>query len=90
MQQSARDGFTDFDRTGLSIERPFYVIDVYNAGDQFLFVYLDEGKDDPIVYEAVLEVNPYSDRPWIHPLGKVLSAFLNFRLKKLLSGYNPF
>ena len=35
----------------LSIERPFFVIDVYNAGDQFLYVYLDEG-DNPAVYEG--------------------------------------
>jgi hypothetical protein len=26
----------------------FFVIDVYNGGDQFLFVYLDEG-NDPLV-----------------------------------------
>ena len=33
------------------ITRPFYVIDVYNALDQFQFVYLDE-KDDPAVHEG--------------------------------------
>jgi len=58
---------------------------VYNGGDQFLFVYLDEG-DDPLVCEAILYTSP----SWIHSLNKKLSEFVNVRLTTLLSGQNPF
>ncbi|OYQ47155.1 hypothetical protein CHU92_01170 [Flavobacterium cyanobacteriorum] len=34
-----------------SIVRPFYVFDIYNAREQFLFIYLDEG-DNPPIYAA--------------------------------------
>jgi hypothetical protein len=92
MQQRARGWFTAFGRLGPNIERPFYVIDVYNAGAQFLFVYLDEGKDDPIVYEANLDMSDIDDgEPFIHSLERTLSTYLNLRFQELLSRYNnPF
>ena len=46
LQEFVRENMQEENRI---ITRPFYAIDVYNAGDQFLFVYLDEG-DDPEVY----------------------------------------
>jgi hypothetical protein len=89
MQQDTRENLTRFGRT-LSISRPFYVFDVYNAGDMCLLVYLDEGKDDPTVYEAIFDIDPLSSRPWVHSLGCTLSQFINKRLVSILSGYNPF
>lgn len=91
MQQRARGWFTAFGRIGPSIERPFYIIDVYNAGSQFLFVYLDEGKDDPIVCEVNLDmIDIHDGEPFIHSLERTLSAYIDVCLQELLSGYNPF
>jgi hypothetical protein len=89
MQEQSREYLTDLDRT-LSIDRPFYVIDVYNAGDQFLFVYLDEGVDDPMVHEAIFELNPLDSIGWIHSLNTTLSQYIIFQTTTLFSGYNPF
>ncbi len=70
------------------ITRPFYVIDVYNAGDQFLFVYLDEG-DNPAVY-----IGHYwdsNDRPnWINLVSPSLSNFIDNKIERVKSGQNPF
>jgi len=90
MQESSRKYMQTGERNRV-IPRPFYVIDVYNAGDQFLFVYLDEEKDDPTVYEALIG---YRDKieldQWIHPVKSPLSVFINSRIKCFLSGGNPF
>jgi len=84
MQEDAREWLKRYDR---SITRPFFVIDVFNGGDQFLFVYLDDG-NDPVVYEAVL----YDKTPlWVHSLlDRKLSEFLDGRLNIILAGDNPF
>lgn len=87
MQEDARSWMEDFNR---SINRPFFVIDVYNAGDQFLFVYLDEGIDDPEVYGAFLPSLRYEATSWINGTNKKLSEFIDHRVKKVLSGYSPF
>ncbi|MDB5156986.1 MAG: hypothetical protein JWR50_1693 [Mucilaginibacter sp.] len=71
-----------------SIDRPFFVIDVYNAGEQFLFVYLDEDLNDPMVYEAFLPVKIGAD--FIESLNQSLSEYIGAGLKKILSGENPF
>ncbi|QEM06370.1 SMI1/KNR4 family protein [Mucilaginibacter rubeus] len=86
MQESSRRFMTIGGRNRV-ISRPFYVIDVYNAGDQFLFVYLDEGKDDPDVYEALIG---YRLNDWIHLVKSPLSALIDGRIKRFLSGGNPF
>ncbi|SDI61380.1 SMI1/KNR4 family protein [Mucilaginibacter sp. P25] len=86
MQQSSRKYMTVFGRNRV-IARPFYVIDVYNTGDQFVFVYLDEGKDDPDVYEALIG---YRLNDWIHLVKSPLSALIDGRIKRFLSGGNPF
>ena len=85
MQEMAREDLADYE---LSISRPFYVIDVYNAHDQFVFIYLDEEKNDPTLYEAVFGGD--DARGWIHSINATLSQFINSRLKSYLRGENPF
>ncbi len=87
MQQGARSDLEEYNRI---IDRPYYVVDVYNAGDQFLFVYLDESQVDPIIYEAYLPHVEYEVRPWVHTLNRTLSQFIQSRLNTLKQGYNPF
>ncbi|TSJ38602.1 hypothetical protein FO440_18990 [Mucilaginibacter corticis] len=70
------------------IDRPFFVIDVYNASEQFLFVYLDEDLNDPVVYEAFLPVKNGVD--FIESLNQSLSEYISAGLKKILNGENPF
>ncbi|WP_162996624.1 hypothetical protein [Mucilaginibacter celer] len=84
MQEMAREDLADYE---LSIPRPFYVVDVYNAHDQFLFIYLDEGKDNPTLYEAVFEGDP---RGWVHSLDCSLAGFIGSQLSSYLRGENPF
>jgi hypothetical protein len=83
MQQEARSWLIDDDRN-LSITRPFFIIDVYNYGEKFLFVYLDED-EDPFVYQALLDKDP-----WIHKLGSTLSEYIESSVEIVLKGYNPF
>lgn len=87
MQDDARLWLSEFNR---NITRPFFVIDIYNAGDQFLFVYLDEHPQDPTVYSAYLPEQTYEALPWIHSLNNKLSEFINYRIEKTKSGLNPF
>lgn len=68
------------------ISRPFYVIDVYNSSDQFLFVYLDEG-DDPIVYEAHYF---YDSDPWITHVSDNLSEYIIYMVRRVKEGGSPF
>ena len=42
--------------TGLTIGRPYFVMDQLDACEQFGFFYLDEDEDDPIIYNC----DPYS------------------------------
>ncbi|GAB3937455.1 hypothetical protein [Mucilaginibacter myungsuensis] len=86
MQGSSRAYLTSFGRN-YCITRPFFVIDVYNAGTQFLFVYLDEDQEDPIVYEAYMD-EAYPN--WIESVGGTLSSLIKHRMVRLLSGRNPF
>jgi hypothetical protein len=86
MQEEARQWLVDFNRT---ISRPFYVIDVYNAGEQFLMVYLDEG-DDPNVYEAYLPNWRDDQMLWLDKVGRTLKDFINIRIDMVKQGYNPF
>ena len=70
----------------LLISRPFFVIDVYNAPDQFLFVYLDEG-DNPAVYEAIY----YNETPnRIHHINDSLSGYIDALIERVKEGRNPF
>ena len=85
LQEFVRENMQEENRI---ITRPFYAIDVYNAGDQFLFVYLDE-VDDPAVYQASYEDR--SDRPnWINKVTPTLSNFVNRKIERVKKGQNPF
>ncbi len=89
MQEDARSWMKEFG-LDLNIPRPFYVVDTYNAGDQFLFVYLDEGRDDPTIHEALMPDEDPGDTSWIRNLGYSLSTLINLGIDDLLKGYNPF
>ncbi|WP_038331471.1 hypothetical protein [Empedobacter falsenii] len=70
------------------ITRPFYAIDVYNALDQFLFVYLDEG-DNPAVHEG--HYWDSKDRPnWITLVDSSLSQYIEALIERVKNGQNPF
>jgi hypothetical protein len=84
LQADVRENLVDFN---LSIVRPFYAVDIYGYGSTFLFVYLDEDAEDPIIYEGAYGGDP---RGWLHSLNATLSQFVNARLKRFLSGENPF
>jgi len=89
LQQDARKYLNDNISKGYQISRPFFAIDVY-GGDHFLFVYLDEGVDDPMVYEACPYQNIDYPHVWLYCIQKTLSQNINDGMKRLLSGYNPF
>jgi len=72
----------------LSISRPFYAVDIYNAGDQFLFVYLDEG-DNPIVHQGSYYDEP-SENQWIISLGISLQRLIEVGIERVKAGRNPF
>jgi hypothetical protein len=71
------------------ISRPFFAIDMY-GGHKFLFVYLDEQKDDPEVYQASPYRETGDESTWIIDLEITLSNLINQRLLFVLSGYNPY
>ncbi|RYJ45613.1 hypothetical protein NU09_0205 [Flavobacterium beibuense] len=88
-QQEMQDFVRELlDEDNLSIERPFFVIDVYNAGDQFLYVYLDEG-NNPAVYEGFhyfeINFNGYS-----HLTSTSLQKFIESQIGAVKQGGNPF
>lgn len=77
-------------KDNLSINKPFYAIDVYNALDQCLVVFFDEG-DDPYVYEVFYDYESYGDEvQFIDKIGKTLSKFIESRVKDVKMGFNPF
>lgn len=73
---------------GLQINRPFFVIDVYNEGDMFLFVYLDESQEDPMVHTVVFAGN--GEGEWLLPLPSTLSQLISSCMDDYLRGENPF
>lgn len=83
MQEHVRQCLVRYNR---SIDRPFYAIDVYNPGDQMLFVYLDEG-DNPIVYNAVYE-EPIDE--WLVSTTLTIAQIVNGRIDNVKKGWNPF
>lgn len=87
LQEMVRKKLIRYSKT---ISQPFYVIDVYNAPEQFLFVYLDEGVEDPQVYEARYELIPGHRLTWIHMLPFSLSELINRGIKDIKNGQNPF
>ena len=75
------------DSAGNVISRPFFVIDIHNGSFTFLFVYLDEGGNDPLVYQAHLGTY---ENPSFESLQSTLSTFVNARINYLERGVNPF
>ena len=85
LQDEAREWLQKYNR---SISRPFFAIDVYNAGEQFLFVYLDEG-DDPVVRSAYLPLR--DDVQFITNLmNEKLSHYIKSSIDEIKQGFNPF
>ena len=81
LQEYVREDLHD---EGWDFSRPFYIVDAYNLGDQFLFVYLDE-EDDPTIYECMHGTLD------IHALGpKTLSDLIKSRINRMKAGGNPF
>jgi len=72
-----------------SISCPFFAVDVYNAYDQFLFVYLDEG-DDPPVYEALYFDEMIRQNGWIRKVNNSLSNLVTMKIQAVKEGFNPF
>lgn len=82
LQDEAREWLQKYNRT---INRPFFAIDAYNAGEQFLFVYLDEG-DDSLVMSAYLPQR--NDVQFIESMqNKKLSEFIKGRIDTIKQGY---
>lgn len=71
---------------GRSISRPFFAIDLYNAADQMLFIYLDEG-DNPIVRNA-LYGEPLDE--WLEPTVVTIPQLVTYRIDMVKKGENPF
>ncbi|MDT3402458.1 SMI1/KNR4 family protein [Mucilaginibacter terrae] len=84
LQDMARECLSE---VGKSITTPFYVIEIRDAGDFFLFVYLNQGHD-PLVNEALTYKD--SQTNFITGLTKTLSSFLLSRLSARKQGFNPF
>ncbi len=72
--------------TNNQIRRHFYAIDVYNAYDQFLFIYLDDG-DNPSLYEAYYGRN---EENFIRKVQPYLTDIINKRIICIKQVYNPF
>lgn len=84
IQTAAREWLVKYNK---NISRPFFVIDIYGAGYQFLYVYLDEG-DNPSVYQAYLPER--TDVEHFYSLNKKLSEYINGLIDMVKQGHNPF
>lgn len=71
IQSSSREWLIEYNTI---IERPFFVIDVYNVGIPFYYIYLDEG-ENPTVYKTFIITN--SDRISIESLDTNLTTYIN-------------
>lgn len=84
LQTEVREWLSDYNR---NITRPFFAIDAHNPGEQFLYVYLDEG-DNPTVYQAHLptrnDILPFTS------LKRTLSDFIKVHIDMVKKRYNPF
>lgn len=84
LQTAVREWLVKYNKT---ISRPFFAIDIYGSGEQFLYVYLDEG-DNPSVYQAYLPER--TDIEHFYSLNKKLSEYINGLIDIVKQGYNPF
>lgn len=83
LQEFVRENLFEYEK---ALARPFFVIDVYNAGDQFLFVYLDAG-DDPAVYQATYY---FEQSDWIKEIKPHLSELVERLIERVKEGISPF
>jgi len=83
LQEFVRENLIENEK---SLTRPFFAIDVYNAGDQFLFVYLDEG-NDPSVYQATYY---FEEVGWIKLIKPSLSELVKRLIIRVKEGVGPF
>lgn len=88
LQDETRNSIT---KRGHAISRPFYVVDVFNMGDQFIFVYLDEGPNPP-AYEAHYWFDPEwdEDPTWIRKITSSLSELINSGIGRVKMGMGAF
>lgn len=85
LQSEAREWLQKYNRV---LNHPFFVIDVYNAGEQFLFVYLNEG-DDPIVRQVHLPQG-LDSQVVTNLANEKLSQYVKSQINEFKQGYNPF
>lgn len=85
MQEQAREMLQEENRT---IDRPFYAIDFYSDGEQFLFLYLDEGTEDPTVFCAYFGGGLGIEQ--VYPLKFTLSEYIKDGVEMVKKGYSPF
>lgn len=82
MQEWVREQMTEMNKI---ISRPFYAIDLY-GGDQFLFIYLDEG-DNPDIYQA----SAYeSGANWYRKTSNTIKSLSEKRIARVKEGLNPY
>lgn len=86
MQENMREDLLD---DGITINRPFYAIDNYGGVSHYLFVYLDEGVEDPTLYEYSLKGGRVGLED-IDNLGYPMSTLINRRIEAVKQGRNPF
>ncbi|MBE9586013.1 hypothetical protein IM792_16290 [Mucilaginibacter sp. JRF] len=80
LQDEAREWLRNENR---SISRSFFVIEVINGGDQFLFVYLDEGEDP---YVNRVSFSKSISIQWNITTGKTLSQLCDSRMERIKRG----
>lgn len=86
MQESMREDLEDDE---ITITRPFYAVDNYGGVSHYLFIYLDEGGDDPDLFEYSLS-GGREGMDDIRPLGYTLSSLINRGIEDVKEGRNPF
>lgn len=82
MQESMREDLEDDE---ITITRPFYAVDNYGGVSHYLFIYLDEGLDDPYLYEYSLSGGREGMND-IRPLGYTLSSLINRNVQAVKEG----
>lgn len=85
MQEYVRGRMVKYNRT---ITRPFFAIDIYNASEIFLFVYLDEGPN-PTVYCGVYN-HKIPTPEWFYEVSESLSEYIDEIVADVKAGRNPF
>lgn len=71
---------------GNKIERPFFVFSAIDGGSEFMFIYLDEDIDDPIMYNASPSY-PEDGDELITQSEYTFSEWVNFRVDRAAEGY---